>query len=266
MLPIFDQLRPGQQVRVEHEKTDDLHVVNSGAEFDCANETLDYLWFELEEREAGQVYHTFKAIKLRVLTYIPIEARDDPDILGKMVTVLRGLYNARVDFIHLHAGIFQEPALGIVQVYGVVGVSQKSLYDALRRAEAGVSALLAAMANYPQSRLSALDTRQAQSQARRSSSQAPHPPAIWGRGDRTRTSAVPPRLPLPEKQLRAPPESKVQRERMRYLVGFAVSSTSSIHLHTVRVSIVRSCVTVLQPITSATASATTARPGGFPPG
>lgn len=160
MLPIFNSLRPGQQVRVESRNADDLRVLSSGAEFD--GDHLDYLWFELEEREAGRTYHTFKAIKLRALTHIPVEVRDDPTVLGKMVTVLRGLYNARVDFIHLHAGIFDEPALGIVQVYGVIGVSEKSLYDALGQANLGLSALLAAMANYPQSRLASLNTRQAQ--------------------------------------------------------------------------------------------------------
>ena len=166
MLPIFNTLRPGEQVQIAYENNDDLRVLNSGAEFE--GEHLDYLWFELEEREAGQTYHTYKAIQLRALTHIPVEARDDPDILGKMVTVLRGLYNARVDFIHLHAGIFDEPALGIVQVYGIVGVScdrdgcKGTLYDALGQAQLGLSALLAAMANYPQSRLAPLNTRQAQ--------------------------------------------------------------------------------------------------------
>ncbi|MBN1137981.1 MAG: hypothetical protein JXM73_15430, partial [Anaerolineae bacterium] len=160
MLTIFNSLRPGQPVRVESKNADDLRVLNSGAEFD--GEHLDYLWFELEEHEAGRTYHTFKAIQLRALTHIPVEVRDDPTVLGKMVTVLRGLYNARVDFIHLHAGIFDEPALGIVQVYGVIGVSEKSLYDALSQAQLGLAALLAAMANYPQSRLAALNTRQAQ--------------------------------------------------------------------------------------------------------
>jgi hypothetical protein len=160
MLPIFDTLQPGQQVQVETENTDDLHVIGSGAVFE--GEHLDYLWFKLEEHEAGRTYHTFKVIQLRALTHIPVEARDDPNILGKMVTVLRGLYNARVDFIHLHAGIFDEPALGIVQVYGIVGVSEESLYDALGQAQLGLAALLAAMANYPQSRLAPLNTRQAQ--------------------------------------------------------------------------------------------------------
>ena len=124
MLPIFDRLRPGQAVRVETEQADDLRVLNSGAEFD--GEHLDYLWFELEEREAGQAYRTFKAIQLRALTHIPVEARDDPDILGKMVTVLRGLYNARVDLVHLHAGIFDEPASAAVMVLMTAQHSLKS--------------------------------------------------------------------------------------------------------------------------------------------
>ena len=153
------RLQPGQAFEVEEHNSDDLMVLDSGAEFD--GQHLDYLWFHLEEREAGRTYRTYKAIKLRMLTYMPIEARDDPNILGKMVTVLRGLYNAQVDFVHLHAGIFQEPALGIVQVYGVVGISEKRLYDALNKTEEGVAALLAAMANYPQSRLSRLDIRKA---------------------------------------------------------------------------------------------------------
>jgi len=152
--------RRGQSVQVVSTNSDDLVVKNSGIHFD--GEHLDYLWFELEEQEAGKSYHVYKAIKLRVLTHIPIEARDDPAILGKMVTVLRGLYNAGVDFMHLHAGIFERPALGIIQVYGVIGVSEKNLYDALGKAELGMTAMQAAMANYPQSKLAPLNTRQSQ--------------------------------------------------------------------------------------------------------
>lgn len=101
MLPIFNSLHPGQQVRVESQNADDLRVLNSGVEFD--GEHLNYLWFELEEREAGQSYHTFKAIQLRALTHIPVEVRDDPTVLGKMVTVLRRDYGPVIAQVFSHA-------------------------------------------------------------------------------------------------------------------------------------------------------------------
>ena len=47
--------------------------------------------------------------------YLPIETRDDPDLLGKQWAALRGLYNGNVDFLYTVAGIFAPTHIGVAQ-------------------------------------------------------------------------------------------------------------------------------------------------------
>ena len=136
----------------------DLEILDNGMVFDGGR--LRHLWYEVVERENGSSFHVFKIVALRELTYVPIEARKDPDVLGKMRTVLRGLYNAKVDFAHVVAGMF-DPPLGILQFYGVIGVDEERA-GAEEKARVGMMALEATMANFPQSRLEPLDTRKAE--------------------------------------------------------------------------------------------------------
>lgn len=107
-----------------------------------------YQWFKLAD-PAGRVLH--RAVALRELTYLPIETRDDPDVLGKQWAALRGLYNADVDFCYTALGAFQPERLGVVQFYGAAHEApsrEEAAAEALRR----LAAVEAVLANYPQSR------------------------------------------------------------------------------------------------------------------
>jgi len=79
------------------------------------------MWFQVREHEGGKDYHEYRAIRLMHLASIPLNVRSDQGALAKMRTVLRGLYNAKVDIAYLVAGIYHPQRLGIVQCYGAVG-------------------------------------------------------------------------------------------------------------------------------------------------
>ena len=109
---------------------------------------LQYAWFKVQAEQSIR-YH---AVALRELAAIPLNLRDDPDVLGKQWAAVRGLYNARVNFAYAAAGIFAPEHIGIVQYYGATADASNHS-DAARDALHQVAAVEAALANYPQSRL-----------------------------------------------------------------------------------------------------------------
>jgi len=74
--------------------TPDLAIQDSGLR--TSGDRLQYLWLRIvsDGREA------FRCVVLRELTYIPIEAREDPDVLGKQWAAVRGKFDAGAEFIH----------------------------------------------------------------------------------------------------------------------------------------------------------------------
>ena len=116
-----------------------------------ADHRLDHLYFHTREVEGGRELDVHKVVKLLVLDYLPREAREQMTLLQKMRKALKGLYEAEVDFLGLVCGIF-DPHLGILQCYGVQGLGE-SREEALARAESGIGAVEAVMANFEQSRL-----------------------------------------------------------------------------------------------------------------
>jgi hypothetical protein len=126
--------------------TPDLAIRDSGLR--TAGDRLCYLWVRIMNGET----EAFRCVALRELTYIPIEAREDPDVLGKQWAAVRGLYNAGVDFVYTAAGIFTPVRVGVAQYYGAAaeGVSEETAaVEALRR----MAAVEAVIANFPQARL-----------------------------------------------------------------------------------------------------------------
>jgi hypothetical protein len=148
VLPRLQQAFHGARLDVP----DDLDVSANGLVYAPGKPQLDYLWFEVTEREGGKTYHEYRAMRMMHLASIPLNARGDQGSLAKMRTVLRGLYNAKVDIVYLVAGIYHPERLGIVQCYGAVGRGE-TLTDAAAQAIHGAASLEAAMAAaYPQVR------------------------------------------------------------------------------------------------------------------
>ncbi|HFC08750.1 MAG TPA: ATP-binding protein [Chloroflexi bacterium] len=105
-----------------------------------------YLWFELDYN--GRRF--FRAVALAELTALPITAREDYDLLDKQAAAVRGLYDAKVDFLYLALGIFHPRHIGVVQMYGAAGEGQDA-QSAGAEAEARLASVQAILANYPQS-------------------------------------------------------------------------------------------------------------------
>jgi len=137
---------------------EDLEVLANSLVYVPGKDELDHMWFQVHEREGGRDYHEYRAIRLMHLASIPLNVRSDQGALAKMRTVLRGLYNSKVDIVYLVAGIYHPQRLGIVQCYGAVGRGT-TREEAAGQAAHGAASLKAAMAAaYPQLRFRALDT------------------------------------------------------------------------------------------------------------
>jgi len=153
-LPRLEQALAGARLEVPA----DLEVLENGLVYVPGRDELETLWFHVLEREGGRVYESYRAVHLMHLAAIPLNVRGDQGALAKMRTVLRGLFNARVDIAYLVAGIYHPARLGIVQCYGAVGRAE-SQEEAAALALNGAASLEAAMAAaYPQVRFRALDT------------------------------------------------------------------------------------------------------------
>ena len=121
-------------------------ILDNGFKVDGGRVT--YQWFRLAD-PSGRAFS--RVVAFRELTYLPIEMRDDPDVLGKQWAALRGLYNASADFCYTALGVFQPERLGVVQFYGAAAeadIEFTAASEALRR----LAAVEATLANYPQSR------------------------------------------------------------------------------------------------------------------
>jgi hypothetical protein len=122
----------------------DLKMLANGIAFTDTHEHLDYLWFAVEENDNGRVYRGYRVVRLLELRFIPLDARADAGLLQKMRGVLRSVYGAKVSFLHLAVGIFSEPAVGIIQCYGV-SVFAENLDTAIAQSAYALSALKSAM-------------------------------------------------------------------------------------------------------------------------
>jgi hypothetical protein len=168
MAKIIDQLTdkiPWLRAKNGLNIPNDLEVSGTELLFNDRNE-LDYLLFQVIEREGGKEYIGYRAVRLLQLRYISLEARRDAGLLQKMRTVLRGLYGAQVDLVYLAAGVFNNPKVGIVQCYGVSAFSRNK-EEAIISSYKNLSAMRAGLLGaYRQIRLEPLSTDVAQWLAR----------------------------------------------------------------------------------------------------
>ena len=141
---------------------DDLRLIANGAAFTADQDSLDYLWYAVEENDNGRIYKGYRVVRLLELKFIPLDVRADAGLLQKMRTVLRSLYGAKVSFVYLCAGIFSEPAVGMVQCYGV-SVFAQDLETAVQRSANALGALKSAMTGaFRQMKLSLLSSETGQ--------------------------------------------------------------------------------------------------------
>lgn len=113
---------------------------------------LDYAYFHL----TTSMGERWRVVTLLELRYLPIETRDDPDVLGKQWAALRGLYNAGVDFVYTACGRFAPDHIGVSQFYGAAAEGRDES-EAVTLALHRRRAVQAVLANYPQARLELAD-------------------------------------------------------------------------------------------------------------
>ncbi len=110
---------------------------------------FDHLILRIRDPQRGELY---RVVTFRELAYIPMETREDPDVLGKQIAVLRGLYAAHVDFVYAAMGVFRPEHLGVGQFYGAAAEAY-TVEEAAQEAKKRMNAILAEMANFPHMRL-----------------------------------------------------------------------------------------------------------------
>ncbi|MEJ5200624.1 MAG: serine-rich protein [Anaerolineales bacterium] len=120
-----------------------FQVLDNGLEI--SDGVLQYAWFRLLT-SAGEKY---RCVSFMELASVPYDLREDPEVLGKQWALLRGVYNAGVDFVYAALGIYTPDPIGIVQLYGAAGEGE-TLQSASQKAMIGVEAVRAGLANFPQ--------------------------------------------------------------------------------------------------------------------
>lgn len=149
--------RADRAVLVDQANGLEFVLADSGIRFDGANGEPLYSYYYLDT-DAGPRY---RCVALRELRYLTRNDREQDDILGRQWAAVRGLYNANVNFLYAAGGIFHPRHVGVVQWYGAMGEAE-SEEAAAEEALTGLGAVLALLANYPQSRTAAADAERLQ--------------------------------------------------------------------------------------------------------
>jgi hypothetical protein len=110
---------------------------------------FQYLWFRVVD-DQGHPRH--RAIALRELTALALDTQEieDYNAWGKQWGVVRGLYNAEVDFVFAAAGMFHPEHIGVVQFYGAAAEGS-SIEHAAGLAMSRLASVEAVLANFQQS-------------------------------------------------------------------------------------------------------------------
>ena len=110
---------------------------------------FQYLWFRVVD-DQGHPRH--RAIALRELTALALDKEEieDYNAWGKQWGVVRGLYNAEVDFVFAAAGMFHPEHIGVVQFYGAAA-DGSSIEHAADLAMSRLASVEAVLANFQQS-------------------------------------------------------------------------------------------------------------------
>ncbi|NCP88462.1 ATP-binding protein, partial [bacterium] len=121
-----------------------IHVLDNGLEI--SNGNLQFAWFKLSTQSGD----FFRCVALHELTSIPFDVNNETDTLGLQWAALKGIYDARVDYIYTAMGIFHPDHIGVVQLYGSAATAE-TMDAAAERAVSGLTAVRAALANFRQS-------------------------------------------------------------------------------------------------------------------
>ena len=92
-----------------------IHVLDNGLEI--SNGNLQFAWFKLSTQSGD----FFRCVALHELTSIPFDVNNETDTLGLQWAALKGIYDARVDYIYTAMGIFHPDHIGVVHLLAADG-------------------------------------------------------------------------------------------------------------------------------------------------
>jgi hypothetical protein len=111
---------------------------------------FEYLWLQVRDELGINLY---RAIALRELITLSIDDTEieDYNIFGRQWSLVRGMYNAQVDFVYTAAGIFTPLHVGVVQFYGAAA-NGATKDEAANHAMNRLGAVEGALSNFQQSK------------------------------------------------------------------------------------------------------------------
>lgn len=126
-----------------------LKIIDTWTEYAEGKSTnerpLEYLCYEMEsiDPHTGERHHFYKAIKLARVIRIPKGMKQSTALMDMQTQVMTAIYEQEYNFICVIANV-REPALGLLFLYGVQGVSSSldGAKENCRRAFIGLSACL----------------------------------------------------------------------------------------------------------------------------
>ena len=129
-----------------------VQIVSRGLTLDD-EARVQYVWWQLSDPRARLAPPRYRVMMLSELKSLPIESRDDPDMMGKSLAALRGLYRTGHDCLFLASG-YREPNSDLVvsQLYGAAAEAD-SREEAVATALDAQNAVLGVMSNFFHSRL-----------------------------------------------------------------------------------------------------------------
>lgn len=113
---------------------DDIIIHNTSIEIE--NERLKYLLFDFEKKVSNNKYERiFKAIKLVKIKRVPKKDLGIGAWVEMQTGVITGLYQNQVNYIQIFANICKPRKEGLIFAYGVQGVSNSSIEEAMHSAD-----------------------------------------------------------------------------------------------------------------------------------
>ena len=108
---------------------DDVTVLETVPDLQEGNTTQGFAfrlirWDDVSDPENPDTWQEvsyWRYVRFAELLHLPLEEREDPDILGKQHALMTGIYNAGMELIYIAAGLYEPQPMGVVQVYGAAG-------------------------------------------------------------------------------------------------------------------------------------------------
>lgn len=120
--------------------TDDIRIRDSSIQIQ--GNTMNYLLYEFERKtDSGRFETIYKAIRLIKIKRVPKKDLTLGTFLQMQEGVVAGYYENEINFIQIIANIIKPDRLGLIFAYGVQGVSQNSMDEAMHEADLQMAAL-----------------------------------------------------------------------------------------------------------------------------